>query len=180
MLDGLQKGNIFDQILLDFFGRDPILRAMLLTVTLFVVLVGLRRLFRSRQGLDKTVPLLVGLTSEPAIPGLLDKRHQALKSGDNFWEPAQVLLRQWLVDHDAPEPPRWEQNTAPPGLIIAASSKQARRLRNLVHKVWRWASAWPGTPLPSSQFMKLMAEVEELSKAWNDQEFRFARRTTQA
>lgn len=174
MLDGMQKDRQIDRYLLERFGRDNLLRGVLLTVSLVLLFLGVRRVMQGRHRLDTSVPLLVGLQGHAALQPLLEQRHAALQEAQNYWEPAQVLIRQWFLEHGALAVPFWEGDAPPPPLVTAAPPRQAQRLRRLVHQLWQWATSPPQGSLSSRRFLAMMANLEELTQAKLAQQFRFA------
>jgi hypothetical protein len=170
LLSNLQRE--IDQMLLETVGRDPLLRGMLLAATAALLFFGVRRVMQSRHRLDKSAPLLVGLQQDPAIKPLLEQRQDALQETHNYWEPAQVLIRQWFLEHGSITVPWWEADTPAPALINAAPTS-SKRLTQLVQQLWHWATAPPTGQLSARRFMALMADLEELTRAKREGRFGF-------
>lgn len=107
----MERENFFNNLVYRLFGRETLLRAVLLFASLLMLIYGGARLVRSRFWLEKGVPLVIDPLGKPPPPlPPLEARQQWLAATGNYAELAQVLVRQWFWQHAHVDPVRWEQD----------------------------------------------------------------------
>jgi hypothetical protein len=165
MLRGLEMENRFNRLLLDTIGKPRILRGLLLAGTVLLVLLAGRRIMLARYRLDTAVPLVVGRQATPPAEPVLAQREHALLTQDNLWEPAQVLARQFFLDHAGVTVPLWDQPKPPPEVTAAGAWWQGRSLTRQVRRLWEMAQKGPGERVSRKEFRRLVRTVDELTAA---------------
>jgi hypothetical protein len=167
MIRGLEDENIFNRLLLESIGKEPYLRALLLLGSVAALVWGGWRLMHGRFHLDARVPLLVGKQTAvaPAVP-VLAQRQEELRHLGNLWEPAQVLARQFFLDHGGLAVPLWDDEAAKtPAVVTGGGFWQRRTLARQVRELWKLARTGPARPVSSRQFDRLLRLLAELGDA---------------
>jgi len=176
MIRGLEDENIFNRLLLDNnLGKVPYLRGLLILASLMVLFFGARKLINSRFRLDTGLPVIVGKqrTVSPAV-SVLWQRQEELRRLGNLWEPAQVLARQFFLDHAHITVPLWDEETQPiPIKEVRGNFWQRRRLVGLVHKLWGLARSSPIRVVTPRQFDALLKVLADCTGAVMDKRIIF-------
>jgi hypothetical protein len=172
ILHGIQKEKTLDNFLINEVGKDRFMQGWLWALTASLGLIWAWRLMHRRHKLEKHAPLYAGRFESSHPPPLEDPRFQAAVESGNLWEPAQVLVRQWFQERSSQPCPWDEEHIAPPQVLAEGSWWQRRRLQRKVERLWRWAAA-PPAPLSLRRFCKLMAELDGLTQAVNQETVRF-------
>ena len=164
VIRGLEDENVFNRFLMEHFRKEHYLRGLFLLGSLAALVLGAWRIMHGRFHLDSGVPLVVGKLPSVAPPvPLLAQRQDELRRLGNLWEPAQVLARQFFLDHAGLTMPLWDEGSAPPTLVDARGNFwQRRRLTRHIQRIWKLARSSPAQPISPSQFdelLRLMAEV---------------------
>lgn len=137
VLRRLEEENAFNRILHGAFGRDGLLRPLVLLGSFALLVYGAFRLVQGRFSLEKAVPLVIDpMPGTRPQPTPLEARHLAQAATDNHAELAQVLIRQWFWRHANVDPMLWDQpGFEPPAVALQGTWWQrwwlARRLRGL-------------------------------------------------
>jgi hypothetical protein len=167
MIRGLEDENVLNRMLIENVGKEPLLRGLLVLASLVVLILGARRIMQGRFRLDVRVPLVVGKqpVAPPALPVLVERQEELRRQG-NLWEPAQVLVRRFFLDHAGLSVPLWDDDgTAPPPLEAHGNFWQRRTLTRQVLQLWKLALSSPGQPVSPRQFDDLLQTLNEVTAA---------------
>jgi hypothetical protein len=167
MIRGLEDENVLNRMLIENVGKEPLLRGLLVLASLVVLILGARRIMQGRFRLDVRVPLIVskGPAAPPALPVLVERQEELRRQG-NLWEPAQVLVRRFFLDHAGLTVPLWDDDgAAPPPLEAHGSFWQRRTLTRQVLWLWNLARSGPGQPVSPRQFDDLLQTLNEVTAA---------------
>ena len=174
MIRALEDENVFNRFLLSHGGKGPYLRMLLVLASLAVLIGGAWRIMNARFRLDTRVPLLVGKqqVAAPALPTPW-LRQEELRQLGNYWEPAQILARQFFLDHAGLSVPLWDAQSPPPRLESSASFWQRRKLTRQVHQLWNLAGSAPANGVSARQFEKLLRLLADAAAGLHAQHARF-------
>jgi hypothetical protein len=166
LLRGLEDENFFNKTLMQRIDKDEILRKLAWLASALVLFLGARRMMHSRFRLDTAVPLVVGKldAAPPAMP-VQWQRSEELRRLKNFWEPAQVLARQFFLDHAGMTVPLWDDAAAAPAVEAEGGFWRRRTLARQVDKLWHLALSSPAQPVDQKEFDNLLRTLAELSEA---------------
>jgi hypothetical protein len=167
MLRELEDEGIIQRFLQEQVGPTNLLRIALAIATLGLALYGAKRLFGTRHKLE-AAPLIVGRSAAPPpARTLLEQRQQELLLGDNLWEPAQALARQWFLDHAHLEPPLWDEahGAASPRCRARGGWLARRSLVRQVEQLWSYATRDPARRVTLADFRHVALLQETLTRA---------------
>lgn len=175
MLAEMDRENTFNRLLLEGVGRLRLFRALWIGLGAVVALLLLRRFMQSRFSLETQAPLVVGAQPAPPSLPLEWQRHQALEKLGNYWEPAQVFVRQFFDEFAGRSAPFWDEAhvAAPPSISIDAGWWNRFRLRRRVSQLWRLAQTPPVKRLTRRNFFAVLAVIEELKTSVTSGRLRF-------
>jgi hypothetical protein len=168
MLADMDKENLFNNLLFNSLGDEGVWRAVWIGLGALLFLLLLRRFVLSRFRPDTWVPLLVGRKPAPPPPLPVEwQRHLALEKLDNYWEPAQVLWRQFFQDHAGRMVPLWDEfdATGPPPILAQGNWWHRWTLSRQVRDLWHLAHMPPGRRLSRRKFLAALAVLAELQAA---------------
>lgn len=173
MIRALEKENVFNRFLLSV-GKGPYLRVLLVVASLIVLIGGAWRIMNARFRLDTRVPLLVGKQpiAAPALPAQWLRQEELRRIG-NYWEPAQVLARQFFLDHAGLTVPLWDEKSPPPRLESSANFWRRHKLTRQIHALWNLAGSSPANGVSARQFDKLLRLLADASASLHAQHARF-------
>ncbi len=168
ILRGLEEENFFNRLLVTLFGRDRILRVVLLFLSAGLFVFGINRLVRTRYRTDRGVPLLAegAAPASSEVPVMSLRERDVVRAG-NLWEAARGLARCCFNQ----EP--WLDRGAGPPRVVVAGWWRRRRLARQVQQLWELAYAGAPTPIPPRKFARVAAAVDEVSAAIADGTLRF-------
>jgi hypothetical protein len=177
LIRGVEDENLLNRILLENVGRERILRGLLLIASALLLFHVARQIRKTRWRLDTRVPLLVSAQEvATSAPSLLEQKHEELRQQGNLWEPAQVLARQFFLDHGGKNVPLWENEVAAmPPVQAQGNLWQRRSLKRLAANLWGLARSSPAQRVSPKQFDKLMQELQSASAALREGRLRFIR-----
>ena len=174
MLRELEKENVFNRFLTSQVGKEPYLRVLLVVASLLALIAGAWRTMNGRFRQDMRVPLLITKhISAPAPVPVAWQRQEELNRLGNYWEPAQVLARQFFLDHAGFLVPLWDEQAAPPRLETSAGFWPRRKLARQVQQLWTLARSSPAHAVSARQFDKLLRVVADASASLPAQGARF-------
>jgi hypothetical protein len=168
ILHGLEEENFFNQLLVTLFGRDRILRVVLLFISAGLLVFGISRLVRARYHTERGVPQLIGGAPPAAgqVP-VMTRRERAVIRGGNLWEAARALARSCF------EKEPWLGHGAGPPRVVVAGWWRRRRLARQVRSLWELAYGTAPVPVPPHKFPRVAAAVEEVQAALASGTLRF-------
>jgi hypothetical protein len=174
MIRELENENVFNRFLISQVGKEPYLRILLVMASLVVLIGGAWRIMNGRFRLDTRVPLLIGKQHlTPAALPVAWQRQEELHRLGNYWEPAQVLARQFFLDHAGLRLPLWDEESPPPRLESSAGFWQRRKLARQVQQLWTMARSAPAQAVSARQFDKLLRLLADASASLLAQHARF-------
>lgn len=137
LIKGLEEDKILQRYLYDYFGRAGVLQPWILGTALFVVVFGVRRLWKARHRQDHQAVLHVGLQAPqpPALPQQHQRETVLLQRGD-FREPTAWLVRAWLQRRCGIPLEAWSAS-APP-TIPEPAWQGGFFARQRAGRSWRW------------------------------------------
>jgi hypothetical protein len=160
LLCNLEEEDCFNRALLQLADLRSYLQLAAGAATLWLLLAGLRRLWRSSYRSEATAPVLELISNQVwAAPPLLVQRRQAWLRQQNLAEAGRELARLWLASWGlAPSEP-------PPRVVVRAGWWRRRRWRRLVQHVWELACAPTPPPLRPKHLQNLRRLLAELDAA---------------
>ncbi len=176
LLGDLEQEDVFNKFLVDNMPPPRLMRWLLILFTLLLVYYGFSRSRRGRHRLETAAPLLaIAVRRGKPNASAIELRHQSLVSGNNLWEPARVLARQFF-------------ESALGGALAAPPSGRVRlppfqvELRGLrgwfmaqrVRRLWRFAHQPVPQPVTMRQFRKFARKVADLKDAVAQGRIRFS------
>ncbi len=167
IIRGLEDENIFNRLLLANVGKEAILRLLVILGSAALLLMGARRLLQGRYRVDRRVPLVISKSdSRPSLPPLLARRQEELARLGNLWEPAQVLARQFFLDHAGITAPLWDEKLpGVPAQAVGGSFWERRGLNGQFRSLWKLACSSPDQRVSPRSFDKLLRTLADLHRA---------------
>jgi len=167
LLSDLEQEDVFNKFLVDKVPLPRLMRLLLILLTVLVVYYGFSRSRRGRHRLETAAPLLaIAVRRGKPNAGAIELRHQSLVSGNNLWEPARVLARQFFESAlgGALASPTTGRVRLPPFQVKLRGLRgwfMAQRVRRL----WRFAHQPVPQPVTMRQFRKFARKVADLKDA---------------
>jgi hypothetical protein len=133
---------------------------------------GVRNRFRTEPALTS---LERALSQNRPVGPAIDGRHQSLLQGDNLWETARALARQWFLEQGVPEPPYppGELDPPPPRVEVEGSWWQRWRMRRRIQNLWQLAYHSSPRRMPARKLRPFLAELEDLRNACAQKDIHF-------
>jgi len=172
LLGGLEQEDVFNKFLVD---KMP-LRWLLILFTVLLVYYGYSRSRRGRHRVETAAPLLaIAVRRGKPNASAIELRHQSLVSGNNLWEPARVLARQFFESAlgNTLASPSTGRVRLPPFQVKLRGLRgwfMAQRVRRL----WRFAHQPVPQPVTMRQFRKFARKVADLKDAVAQGRIRFS------
>jgi hypothetical protein len=161
LLNGLERENFFNSLLLELVPRSTILRILLLAASLLLLRLALARLKAACHRTPPGVPLVEATLKRttPELPLLAQRQHVLLEEG-HCLEAAQVLARhcfQHLVTN-------WDVRTPLPRMWVQGGWWRRRRLRKQVEELWELAQG-AAHSVTRDEFAEIVLAIEEIQAA---------------
>ncbi|MCI0377045.1 MAG: hypothetical protein L0215_05540 [Gemmataceae bacterium] len=173
MLRGLEEENIFNRLLVETIGKEPVVRVFLLALTALLLLLGARRIVLSRFHRDNWAALIADDLSPPPPVPVEVERQQALLKRKNLWEAARVLARDYFLEHAGQAPSPLEDVKPVPAADLAGSWWQRHTLQKRLDDLWDLAQAQQKRRISPRAFRKLTNDLAEMTTAVLDGRVRF-------
>ncbi len=157
LLNGLEKENAFNKLLLSIFPHRVILCMTAMLVMLGLLAWWIHHVIVRRAHAEDLVPLVVndGKPAPQADPLLMQRQRDMLERG-NLWEAAHHLARDCFDGYLGDQCPRPS---------VAGSWWQNYRLRRRIRKLWRLAQREKPRPISQREFRRLSAWAGEIRQA---------------
>jgi len=167
LLGDLEQEDVFNRFLVDKMPRPWLMRWLLILFTILLVYYGFSRSRRGRHRLETSAPLLaIAVRRGKPNAGAIELRHQSLVSGNNLWEPARVLARQFFESAlgGALASPTTGRVRLPP-FQVKLRGLRGWLMAQRVRRLWRFAHQQVPQPVTMRQFRKFARKVADLKDA---------------
>jgi hypothetical protein len=169
----LEEEDVFNRYLVEAFGRESLLRFVLLVASLALLMYGSWRLVRARLWLEKNVPLVIEGEAPGVALSALQQRQQSQTQMDNYSELAQTLIRQWFWQHAQVDPVQWHQDGFQlPSFTVQGSWWQHWRHYRQLHQLKELAQ-FP-EPINSRRLKIIQSLLDDLNTALSTRQLFFS------
>lgn len=173
MLRGLENENIFNRLLVEVVGKEPVVRVFVLALTALLLLLGARRIVLSRYRTEHWAARVADDLTPPPIVPVEEQRQQALVKRKNLGEAAQALARDFFLGHAGQAPSPLGDVTAAPAADLAGSWWQRRSLQRQLDDLWDLAQAQQKRRISQRAFHRFLDDLAEMTAAALDGRVRF-------
>jgi hypothetical protein len=176
LLGDLEQEDVFNKVLVDKMPLRRLMRWLLILVTVLLVYYGFSRSRRGRHRLETAAPLLaIAVRRGKPNASAIELRHQSLVSGNNLWEPARVLARQFFESAlgGALASPAAGRVRLPP-FQVKRRGLRGWLMAQRVRRLWRFAHQPVPQPVTMRQFRKFARRVADLKDAVAQGRIRFS------
>jgi hypothetical protein len=175
LLGDLEQEDVFNKVLVDKMPPRWLTRWLLILLTVLLAYYGFARSRRGRHRVEVAAPLLaVAVKRGKPSASAIELRHHSLVTGNNLWEPARALARQFFetalgiglaspTTGRARLPPFQVQQRGLRGWLMAQR----------VRRMWRFAHQPVPQPVTMRQFRKFARKVADLKDAVAQGRIRF-------
>ncbi|HMC63995.1 MAG TPA: hypothetical protein VKI65_03580 [Gemmataceae bacterium] len=169
LLADLEKEDAFGQL---FAGVSTtwLLRTLLIVFTLGLVTVGFMKLRRARAPTaSKGHELAASFEDRGQRLTVMEERTRAMVSGDNLWEAARELARQFFGSFSESG-----EMKGPSSFRVNAGWRQRWTLRRRLLRLWRLAKDDRPSRVSRFEFRRLLKQIDDLKQAQARGVFRVA------
>ncbi|MCI0640434.1 MAG: hypothetical protein L0Y72_07280 [Gemmataceae bacterium] len=173
MLRGLENENIFNRLLVEVVGKEPVVRVFVLALTALFLLLGARRIVLSRYRTEHWAALVADDLTPPPIVPVEVERQQALLKRKNLWEAAQALARDFFLEHAGQAPSPLGNVMPTPAVELAGSWWQRRSLQKQLDDLWDLGQTQQKRRISPRAFHRFLDALAEMTAAALDGRVRF-------